>query len=146
MARRKKPGKALSPDEGKKPRADSSLKSSANENPVWHIGLLDTSGPWGWNKVEKAFFFSEIFPKIKNFETMVWSEILNRNNHEVLVSQISKKAQKRLEEIKLDDVDQLVSLRLMGEQRLWGIKVSNILKILWWDPNHEVYPSKLKHT
>ncbi len=77
---------------------------------------------------------------------MMWSDILNRNNHEVYVSSISRAAQKRLAEIKLDDFDRLVSLRFSGKERLWGIKINNVFKLIWWDPNHEVYPSKLKHT
>ena len=77
---------------------------------------------------------------------MMWKEILGRDSHEVSVEAISKAAQKRLSEIKLDDFERLVSLRFMGSERLWGIKINNILKIIWWDPNHEVYPSKKKHT
>lgn len=76
----------------------------------------------------------------------MWKEILGRDSHEVNVEQISKAAQKRLTEIRLDDFQTLVSLRFTGKERLWGVKSQNILKIIWWDPNHDVYPSLLKHT
>ncbi len=33
-----------------------------------------------------------------------------------------------------------------GKQRIWGIKDRNILKVLWWDPDHEVCPSLKKYT
>ena len=117
-----------------------------DQKPVWHIGALDVDGPWGWNVIQKDLFFDELLPKMRNFESMFWKDILGRNNHEVSVSKISTDAQKRLARIDLDDTEQLVSLRLTGKQRIWGIRVYNILRILWWDPNHQVYPSRLRHT
>jgi hypothetical protein len=77
---------------------------------------------------------------------MYWKDILGSKSHEVNVSQISNHAQKRLSQLNLDDAEKLVSLRLTGTQRVWGIRMENILQILWWDPNHQVYPSTKKHT
>ncbi len=144
---KKKPKAFNLPEFAKKPRVDpAAIKSANNENPAWQIGTLDVDGPWGWKNIEKSNFFSEILPKIQNFESMMWKDILNRNSHEVNIDQISKAAQKRLSELKLDDFETIVSLRFAGKERLWGIRVRNILKLIWWDPNHEVYPSVLKHT
>jgi len=71
-------------------------------------------------------FFSEILPKIKNFESMFWKDILGTSSHEVPVANIHSIAQKRLAELKLEDTESLVSLRLAGKKRIWGIKVENI--------------------
>jgi len=43
-------------------------------------------------------------------------------------------------------IETLVSLRIMGAVRIWGIRVHNCFKVLWWDPEHKIFPSKLKHT
>jgi len=136
----------LTPHTSKTPRVDPTIKNPMDQKPVWHIGALDVDGPWGWNVIQKGFFFDEVLPKMRNFESMFWKDILGKNNHEVSVSKISTVAQKRLARIDLDDTEQLVSLRLTGKQRIWGIRVYNILRILWWDPNHQVYPSRLRHT
>ena len=77
---------------------------------------------------------------------MFWKDILRRGNHEVPVANIITNAQKRLAGLNLDDTETLVSLRLTGRQRIWGIRVANILRVLWWDPEHQVYPSELKYT
>jgi len=130
----------------KQPRRDPSLTASLPSYPVWQTGVIDLDGPWSWKKIELNYFFSNILPKIQGFESMNWNEILGRNSHEVRVDQIGKKAQKRLVDLNLDDFEKLVSLRLTGKQRVWGIKINNVFKILWWDPNHEVYPSKLRNT
>ena len=69
-----------------------------------------------------------------------------RNNHSVEIDKLSSTAQTRLTEIQLDDIDELVSLRLSAKERIWGILEQGVLIILWWDPNHQVCPSNLKHT
>jgi hypothetical protein len=101
---------------------------------------------WGWDKIDKDLFFKEIVPKLQNFESMTWGEILNRQNHEIDISEICPEARKRLSALNLDDYDKLISLRLTGPQRVWGIRNKDILKLLWWDPEHKVYPSFKKHT
>ena len=42
--------------------------------------------------------------------------------------------------------DALARFRLGGTERLYGFLVGNEFHILWWDPNHEVWPSTRKHT
>lgn len=143
---KKKVRKGKSPHPTKTPRVDPTLKPSLNEKPVWQVSTLDIDGPWGWKNIDKTRFFGHILPKIRHFESMMWKEIFDRKNHEVDVDRISRDARKRLSDLKLDDFGRLVSLRFSAKERLWGVKVSNILKLIWWDSNHEVYPSELKHT
>ncbi|RJP86702.1 MAG: hypothetical protein C4518_13095 [Desulfobacteraceae bacterium] len=142
----KKPKKVKRPNSVKIPRKDSSLTDTSSITPVWQTGVIDVDGPWGWKDIEHNLFFTTILPTMQNFETMTWFEILGRNNHEVKIQQLIKPAQKRLAFLSLDDFESLVSLRLTGPQRVWGIKIQNVFKILWWDPKHEVCPSQLKHT
>lgn len=111
----------------------------------WHIRTIDKEGPWTWKQID-GLTLEDILSKMADFETMRWSEILNRNSHAISVSKICKEAQKRLVALKQDDVDELVSLHLTGRKRVWGIRDQNILKILWWDPNHTICPSLKRHT
>ena len=132
--------------ESKTPRILKPFDTGYNENPVWQIGNIDLDGPFGWSKIDRGHLLYEILPKIRDFESMKWQEILGRNNHEIRISDISRTAQRRLEDIKLDDIDQLVSLRLTARERIWGIKSQRTLRVLWWDPEHQVCPSLKKHT
>ncbi len=138
----KKVRKGKIPHSTKTPRIEPSLRPSLDDRPVWQVSTLDIDGPWGWQNIDKTYFFKHILPKIQNFESMMWKEILGRDSHEVNVEQVSKAAQKRLTEIRLDDFERLVSLRFSAKERLWGVKINNILKIIWWDPKHEVYPTQ----
>ena len=69
----------------KVPKVSKSFEERYPENPVWQLGDIDLDGPFGWRGLEIDFLLSEIFPKIQNFESMKWSEILGPNNHEVRI-------------------------------------------------------------
>lgn len=94
-------------------------------------------------------FRTKIYPKLEYFESNTWVEILAyshhrkgkmvSNNHLVPVSNLSKEAKQRLEELKYN-VDYLFSLRLEAKLRIYGFRVQNYLEILWVDLNHEIYP------
>lgn len=132
---------------GKKiPRISKSFGESDDENPVWQIGSIDLSGPFGWGGVDRKLLLGEILPKFKSFESMKWREILGHNSHEIRIVDLSRAAQRRLEELKILDIEQLISLRLSGRKRVWGIKMQETLQVLWWDPEHQVYPVQKRHT
>jgi hypothetical protein len=77
---------------------------------------------------------------------MTWQEHYKNGSHLVKIVKILPSMQKRLIEIEKEDLDELYSLRLSGKKRIWGIKESNILWLLWWDPNHEICQSAPKNT
>ena len=104
--------------------------------------------------ISRSFFMDEIYPKLRDFEKKTWNEIEQETKggeggsklHEIKIELLSKEAQQRLSELKIDDIDSLFSLRLDGTLRIFGIRKQNYLQILWVDQNHEVCPSKKKHT
>jgi hypothetical protein len=102
-------------------------------------------GEWGWPKLTdndaRALhtFFHECGCK-------TWNEICaetsgrHRKHHPQPVESLVKEAQQRLDEIDLDDLSELFRFRLMGEQRLWGVRIGVQFYVVWWDPHHKVYP------
>ncbi|MNJ98101.1 hypothetical protein D3C87_158630 [compost metagenome] len=99
--------------------------------------------------VHKSFFWTELFPKLREIETKKWHELeketfgkyAKSKNHQVEVKDLIKEAKNRLVELNLDDHQELYSLRLTGTQRIWGIRLQNYLKLLWFDFNHKICPS-----
>ena len=117
-------------------------------HPAWKLDLFDADGPWGRGRFTTGQFWNEILPKLREYERRSWKEILadRSREHSTPTYKLTKQAQKRLRDIKLDDIDQLFRFRLSARQRLWGKRAGHIFQILWWDPEHEIYPTEKKHT
>lgn len=77
---------------------------------------------------------------------MTWSEIEGRSSHAVKVTGLAREARARLDELRQDEVEELFSVRIIGRERIWGIRAGAVLHLLWWDPYHQVCPSPKKHT
>ena len=152
MGRKKKPKKPTHkkfPKINKVPRGIEKVKQIGEEYISWHLRILDRNGDWSWEGIDEKTIWKDIHSKLSEFERKTWNEILIKDryrNHLVLISKICPQAQERLRKIKQDDIDELVSLRLTGQKRVWGIRAENVLKILWWDSDHTVCPSLKRYT
>lgn len=110
--------------------------------PAWRVSLLEMVDPFGWHEVT-GDKLRDIRSKLGGIEGNTWKELLVRDakyNHFIAVEKICPAARERLELLHLDDTDALLSLRLAGTERVWGILELNVLLVLWWDPNHLIYP------
>lgn len=120
------------------------------EKIAWQLAHFDVDGRWGMARIGQERWFRSVFPKLCNLETMTWAEIQRasggrshgNNSHFVPVEDLSKEARDRLNELFGQiDFDELFSLRLQGAHRLYGIRDGRILKVIWFDAEHEVCPS-----
>lgn len=71
------------------------------------------------------------------------------SNMETAISLLSGRSatfQERLDALGYGDQDRVVSLRLSAKERVSGVMESGVLNVLWWDPDHTVYPVEKKHT
>lgn len=133
----------------KEPRSIEEPAKYKDMNISWQLGILDIESNWGLRNHGNLnnFFEYELLPKLKSFESMSWNDLEKQTHgkngkskhHSIEVSKIIKDAQKRLQELKFDDIDELFSLRLDGKFRIWGIRKFGFLQILWIDKNHEIY-------
>jgi hypothetical protein len=131
------------------PRIGANPSDTNKLKPVWSIVIFDRDGPWGKCKfTDNEHLWMELFPKLRDYERMTWGEIYKDKdkNHSVLFGSLVKEARDRLTELKLDDINELFRFRLSGKGRVWGIREGRVFKLLWWDPEHFVCPSILKHT
>ena len=120
------------------------LPDYGNVYPSWRFSLADIQedSPWKWPSPNDPRF-NEIYVKLLSFEKMTISQLFGgHNNHRVSVDKICSDAQKRLKQINLNDYEELVSIRLNGAQRIWGVEERGIISVIWDDKFHQVYPSK----
>ena len=115
-----------------------------SEKPSWRFSTVDRGGPFAWPIGSKDEL--KIVEKLHAFDSMRWSEILSKQHHRISIESLSKDAQLRLQEIKLDDIDFVYSFRLQGKPRIFCIRDGSVAKLLWFDPEHQVCPSTKKRT
>jgi hypothetical protein len=116
-----------------------------NAKPVWRFSTTDKSGPFAWPKGSPKEL--ELVAKLHEFDSMFWSEIEGEHHHLLSESSLSKESKKRLAELKLDDeVDNLFSFHVSGKSRIIAIRHLGVAELLWFDSEHQVCPSRKKHT
>ncbi len=120
--------------------------STDYQTPAWQFHRCDEEHEfWGWNKLA-AEDRLKVIKHLNSFETMTWSALKQQsggkaegrgtNHHPIPIANFTKSARNRLEVLKLDDVDELFSLRLTNTIRLYGIKDGRVLRLIWHDPHH----------
>lgn len=99
--------------------------------------------PFGWHGIS-ATDIVQVHARLGALEKNTWREILTptvgkKIHHFIAVSRICREAQLQLEEKRLV-TDEVVSLRVTGRARVWGILQGSTLLLLWWDPEHRICP------
>lgn len=151
MSNQKKIPKKENFEPSKKPINNQNPEEYKKMTPYWSFSKFDTTHEkWGFKLEVKEYH--DLIDKLKSYEGMTWLDIElasggkkkggGTNNHPIPVSQLIKEAQLRLQHLKLDDYDELFSLRLCNLTRVFGIRNGRVLNILWHDCNHEICTSK----
>ena len=131
----------------KHPRGGELVEVIQKKHFCWRVEEIDWDGPWGWSKATHDEILRTIIPRLHNYESMTWAEMEGPSgSHAIEFDQLCAEAQARLGEIGRDQLERLFSVRITGEQRVWGFKDIAILRVIWWDPMHAVGPSEKKHT
>jgi hypothetical protein len=123
--------------------------STSNERLCWRYRHADHGGPWCFHNAAGDGFCG-LLTRLANFESMTVNEAFHQGDYpgkDYDVDQIPNRAAlDRLEALGLPDMTKISVLRLGGQQRLYGFLQDNIFHVIWWDPEHEIWPSTLRHT
>lgn len=109
--------------------------------------MFDVQGPFGFEPLNTTDA-TVLVRKLASLESMTWGEIFKakKRNHPNSTEHFAPEARKRLRQIELDDFEQLHSLRLGGTARIYGVWREGAFYVIWWDPEHRVYPVAKKRT
>ena len=112
---------------------------SADREESWSWGVARDWGDEAWNDTLK--------PKLLSFQEMLWREIEaattntgHHMHHSMSRDSICAEAQARLDYLQNDEED-IYRFRLGNLKRLWGFRTVNVFEVLWYDPQHRIYPT-----
>lgn len=150
------------PTKSKIPRADEpvkvaekrpgSLDIDTNEiskrRPVWRFADIDLAGDWNPATITPAAL-TTLIDKLRSFESMTIGEIFSpggEHGKRYDPGKMPPAARSRLTEINRDDETEIVRLRCGNKPRLYGFLREHVFHILWWDPEHQVWPTPKRNT
>lgn len=107
-------------------------------------GAWESGTPRDW---EDDVWTANIEPKLGHWSGLTWGEIDafssdkgHKMHHGMDVDVITREAQHRL--MVLDKYfDTIFRFRLGNRRRLWGFRILANFDVLWFDPEHEIYPT-----
>lgn len=140
---------------GKKKIKNEVLKQEGyyDKYPRWAFGKCDFEHE-KWGISCKSGARDHLLLTLKSLESMNWGKILSSTNgrvsntrsHAIAIERLTEEAVKRLEELNLDDYDELYSLAVDNQKRIWGVMNDGVFNIIWYDLNHEICESRKRHT
>jgi hypothetical protein len=121
---------------------------TSSDRLCWRFRHADQDGRWCFH--DAADDLRSVLTQLASFESMKVGEVFPGGGYpgkEYDVESIpSAEALERLYAIGLADMTKISVIRLGGQPRLYGFRQGNVFHVVWWDPEHEIWPSKLKHT
>ncbi len=146
MSKKVKPG--ATPKPTKQPKITEKV-TLYQLSPKWSFSKCDMQHE-KWGIFCNTEYLGTMLARFKEWERVTWGDILTptagrkhgTQSHPMAVNILSKEAANRLTELNLDSYDVLYSLAITGRQRVWGIMIeeTGTFQLLWYDPQHEVYP------
>lgn len=131
----------IQPTAAKIPPAVDFPENANDGSVIWDFTRFDECD-WRATHGQEHISFVEVAKRLRDYSSRTWREILSdkKRDHACDVADLSSEAQKRLRERDLEDVGELLRFRFTGTQRLWGWRDRTYFFVLWWDPDHCVYP------
>jgi hypothetical protein len=146
MSPRKQPRVGIEFPRGKRAVIAQPAQEDDSQRVSWRFGDGDRGGTWPW---EPSGFAAEVALELLTFlaemDKMTWAECSQSwkpRRKRVEASGISAEAQDRLRSIHKDDTEFLEEFRVSGPGRIWAIRVGHVCHVLWWDPEHTVWPTR----
>jgi len=116
---------------------------------VVQFGRCDLGSEWCITKITQTDHVT-LLNRISSIETMKVTEAFNARDEPGKDYELDRlpnaAALARLVELEYDDEDQISRLRITGKGRLYGFRRGERFYALWWDPEHEIWPSTKRNT
>jgi len=128
--------------------------SSQGERPHFCFRYADRATQEAWSFKPSEEHAPVLVEFICDMAQLTWGEIeaqrqgtagnRHRRHHSQDIDSLTTTAQTDITKRKLSERfdDSMFRFRLSGEQRLWGFRRGRVFHVVWWDPDHQVYPTE----
>ncbi|CAN5521678.1 hypothetical protein BH09ACT7_BH09ACT7_08280 [soil metagenome] len=122
--------------------------ASKDRNVQFTFCDADLDGPWSIAELA-ADHVGDLFRFLKDIESQTIGELSGQNTSRLYKEYPNFEkcpnddAKARLANL-YDSADNICRLELTGKQRLYGLRFEHLIAILWWDPDHDIWPSTKK--
>ena len=120
---------------------------------TWCLTFADLRGTWSWGQ-SRAWTTEEwcavLQPALQSFSKLTWAEIErqaahgHRKHHSQLVGSLIAEAQARWGECGFE-ADEAYRFRVGAKERVWGFRAGSHFHVVWFDPEHLIYPTEKKN-
>lgn len=131
------------PTQGKLPGAGNS-----HQRVCWRFTHADQQGRWGLQHLT-IDMWNAVLGRLVHFETMTVQELRESSvytEYDLSNTGLLSAALARLEEMGLGDMTRIGRFRVWKKPRLYGFMEGNVFHVLWWDPEHEIWPWEPRNT
>lgn len=137
------------PEDAKIPRRNADPGSILDRKMTFTREHQDVTDEWPWGPRDCLLreWDEKIRPFLSEMERLTWNEIAKQRvnqrikHHDQDVTSLCNEAQRRWSEISIQH-DTAFRFRLGNKPRLWGFRLSEVFHIVWWDPQHQIYPTE----
>jgi hypothetical protein len=136
----------------KRPKA-AQPPTSADQTPHFCFHYADRATREAWAFKPDGDSAPDLFGFLCDMAKLKWSDIerqqtggkrRRRKHHSQPIHSLEHAAQADLRKRRLDETfgDEIFRFRLGGKSRLWGFRNERVFHVIWWDPDHLVYPTE----
>lgn len=110
----------------------------------FRFNRVDVGGPWCLTSITPEDHL-QLISFMKQMEGLAVREVIDGHTgkrEDVAGASPNDAAQRRARDMFLQDHERIHSLRVSGPKRIWGLQFENQFSVIWWDPGHDVWPTK----
>jgi hypothetical protein len=137
-----KPKKSVSKHTSARKQPFDSLPEPFDRELLFRFDRVDFDSQWDFSAINTEDL-RDLLERLKSLSNNKVKEIFGENgagkHYAELGSGFNPLAKKRLV-LKYDGLDHIHRIRISGTKRFYGILEGNVFSIVWWDPNHEIWP------
>jgi hypothetical protein len=109
---------------------------------AWRVSKIQLVDPYGWHSLDAAGVY-QMKQKLGYLERSTWKDVFvrdARNNHSIRSDQLKCSIARKWMAENMPDQPLLWTIRISARERIWGIISEAAYQIIFWDPDHLIWP------